>query len=159
MTRPTLPLLAATLLAAMLLSGCVAGSTGNGAATAASSAAKGKCPGIYTFGDAAYIINPTMGEAIYRPGRIPADEVPPQVPRAYLEPDGSFAGAPVYCTAEDTRKSIAALIKENKLPEGDWRVYQLEGDWATGTYELKSGEYRLARDAAVIDQVADTSKK
>ncbi|AAS96968.1 lipoprotein [Nitratidesulfovibrio vulgaris] len=132
---------------AALLAGCVTGGSG-------SRAASGDCPGIYTIGDASYDFKLAMGANIIRPGRIPAEEVPAGLPATFLEDDGSYGGAPVYCTAGEARDDIAHLLKAGKLPpDVDWQVYQLEGIWKDDTYPIKKGEYRLLKPARVLDKV------
>lgn len=134
------------LCLAAFLTGCVTGKS--------TRAVTGDCPGIYAIGDSSFDFKLAMGASIIKPGRIPAEEVPAGLPAMFLEDDGSYGGAPVFCTPEDARSSITSLVKEGKLPaDADWQVYQLEGIWKDDTYPIKEGEYRLAKPARVLEKV------
>lgn len=142
--------LTALCLAAVLTSGCLGKKT--------SGASSGDCPGIYSLGDSSFDFKLAMGANIIKPGRIPADQVPAQLPSVFLEDDGSYGGAPVFCTPGEARENIEILVKEGKLPSGpDWQVYLLEGDWKGNVYELKEGDYRLINPSRVVERV-DTAK-
>ena len=108
---------------------------------------------MYTYGDAAYDAKLQEGIKPVKFGQIPADKVPGEFPRKFLEADGSYGGGRVFPSIEEAEFSIAKAKGEGMLPVGDSGIYELEGDWDSYTYEAAPNDFRLRRSTNVIRRV------
>lgn len=71
-----------------------------------------------------------------------------------LEP--SVREFPLFCSPATAQAALAADREAGRLPEGDWRVYSLEGSFAELVQEGAPGgpsPYALARRARLADWV------
>jgi hypothetical protein len=117
-------------------------------AACASSAPDRGCKAVYTLGEPEVAQAIARGQHVTKPGPLPAHAVPKSAPRAVLEPDGSYAGGRVFCSAAEARTAAAELVKEGLLPKDrPWRVYEVAAIWAKDVYEKRPGDYRLKRPA------------
>ncbi|HTO49229.1 MAG TPA: DVU_2496 family lipoprotein [Burkholderiales bacterium] len=113
------------------------------------------CGTVYTLGEAEAAQAIARGQTVTKPGPVPAHAVPRGTPRGVLEPDGSYAGGRVFCSAAEARAAAPELVAQGVLPEGrSWRVYIVAAEWDKDVYEKRPGEYRLRRPAR-ITQVAN----
>ncbi len=109
------------------------------------------CSGVYVLGDAVGAAAVANGQHLMRSGPLPKALVPPTVPRGALEPDGSYAGARVFCTVPAARAAVAEMQAQGALTPGrEERVFQLEATWANDVYEFRPGDYRLKHAAPVL---------
>lgn len=118
------------------------------------SMAERACSIIYTYGDASY--DKQLEKAILpkKLGAIPADQIPNGFPQKFLEVDGSYGGGRVFCTVEEAEAAILDAENRNFLSKGGaWGIYQVEGDWASNTYELHPNDFRLRETALIIKRV------
>jgi len=113
------------------------------------------CGTVYTLGEPEAAQAIARGQAVTKPGLLPAHAVPRGTPRAVLEPDGSYAGGRVFCSAAEARAASTELMAQGVLPKDrPWRVYIVAAEWDKDVYEKRPGEYRLKRPARMT-QVAN----
>jgi hypothetical protein len=119
------------------------------AGCASSAPAPGRSCGIvYTLGESEVAQAIARGQTVTKPGPLPAHAVPPSAPRPALEPDGSYAGGRVFCSAAEARTAAVELTAQGVLPKDrPWRVYEVDTLWDKDVYEKRPGEYRLKRPA------------
>jgi hypothetical protein len=121
---------------------------------ACSSAPSRDCAQVYALGDGAVATAIARGETVIKPGPLPAPAVPPNMPRAALEPDGSYAGGLVFCSLADARDGLKQLSAKGALPQGrPWRVYEVAADWRLDVDEPRPGEFRLKRAVKMVRAV------
>ncbi len=113
-----------------------------------------QCKTMYTFGDANYDKQLSVGIHPTKIGPIVADKVPGNFPRKFLEPDGSYGGGRVFCSIREAEQAILDARSKSLLSqEGEWGIYQLSGDWKSYVYELHPNDYRLSKPTTVIKRV------
>ena len=114
----------------------------------ASTAPERSCGIVYTIDEPEVAQAIARGQNVTKPGPLPAHVVPPSAPRPALEPDGSYAGGRVFCSAAEARTAAVELTAKGVLPkERPWRVYELAASWDKDVYEKRPGEYRLKHPA------------
>jgi hypothetical protein len=119
--------------------------------TACGTAPPRDCAQVYALGDGAAATAIARGETVIKSGPLPAAAVPPNMPRAALEPDGSYAGGLVFCSLSDARDGLEQLSAKGALPKGrPWRIYEVAADWRQDVREPRPGEFRLKRGAKMI---------
>ena len=142
MTKVVLWPVAALCFALAVLAGCASDSGRS-------------CGTVYTLGEPEAAQAIARGQAVTKPGTLPAHAVPRGTPRAVLEPDGSYAGGRVFCSIADARAAAPELVAQGVLPKDrSWRVYIVAAEWDKDVYEKRPGEYRLKRPARMT-QVAN----
>lgn len=113
------------------------------------------CGTVFTLGESEVAQAMARGQPVTKPGPLPAHAVPRGTPRAVLEPDGSYAGGRVFCSAAEARAAVPELAAQGVLPKDHtWRVYIVAAEWDKDVYEKRPGEYRLKRPARMT-QVAN----
>jgi hypothetical protein len=114
----------------------------------ASSAPERSCGVVYAIGEPEVAQAIARGQNVTKPGPLPAHVVPPSAPRTALEPDGSYAGGRVFCSADEARAAAVELTAKGILPKDrPWRVYEVAASWDKDVYEKRPGEYRLKHPA------------
>ncbi|MCL1985086.1 MAG: hypothetical protein FWG59_01365 [Betaproteobacteria bacterium] len=130
----SLPLRLSFLLTCCLAMGaCGSSNPQDPAPLPAQNKATEKCPGIYIFAPARYIVNLVVKDQIViDPTRHPI---------------------PVYCTPEQAHKALKEARDNGKVPASmELRVYQLDGEWSDMV--RKDGDkYLLNRTALLLDAV------
>jgi hypothetical protein len=112
------------------------------------------CAHVYALGDSAVATAIARGETVIKSGPLPAAAVPHNMPRAALEPDGSYAGGLVFCSVSDARDRLEQLSTKGALPKGrPWRVYEVAADWREDVREPRPGEFRLKRAVKMVRAV------
>ena len=76
------------------------------------------CGTVYTLGESEVAQAMARGQPVTKPGPLPAHAVPRGTPRAVLEPDGSYAGGRVFCSAAEARAAVPELAAQGVLPKG-----------------------------------------
>lgn len=113
------------------------------------------CGTVYTLGEPEVAQAIARGQTVTKPGPLPPHAVPRGTPRAVLEPDGTYAGGRVFCSAAEARAAAPELVAQGVLPKDrPWRVYIVAAEWDKDVYEKRPGEYRLKRPARMT-QVAN----
>ncbi len=106
---------------------------------------------LYTFGDAGYEKQLSEGRHPIKQGPIAADEIPEGFPKKFLEPDGSYAGGRVFRSVAAAQQAVIEARNQGIISqEGEWGIYQLNGNWNEDAYELKPNDYRLKRTTTVL---------
>ena len=126
MLHPLRPLLL-PLLCACLLTGCAASTT-------PPATSKAPCTAAYTFAPGNYIIDLASGSEVV------------------LDP--LMHDFPLFCTPEETQNALELALANRQLPEGDWRVYRLGGDFDDLASGSASRGYMLKRMAPLTDWVS-----
>jgi hypothetical protein len=126
----------------LIISGCMSMDGGMGGNT------------MYTFGDANYDHQLREGVHPVKYGPIQAGHVPENFPHKFLAEDGSYAGGHVYPTIQEARQAVMDAKRRGIISQdGDWGIYELEGDWHKDAYPAKPGEYHLRKTTKVIKRV------
>ena len=125
MRYPLRPLLLPLLLAC-LLAGCATGKSPSAPATAA------PCETAYTFAPGNYIIDIASGAEVV------------------LDP--LMHDFPLFCTPEQAQNALELALANGNLPDGDWRIYRLGGDFEDLAAASGRG-YMLKRMAPLADWV------
>lgn len=106
---------------------------------------------LYTFGDAGYETQLSEGRHPIKQGPIPADEIPENFPKKFLEPDGNYAGGRVFRSVAAAQQAVNDARSQGIISQdGEWGIYQLNGNWNEDAYELKPNDYRLKRTTTVL---------
>ena len=61
----------------------------------------------------------------------------------------------LFCSPGAARAAVNADVAAGRLPEGDWRIYRLDGDLDDLAQPLPSHRYMLKRMAQVVDWVTE----
>lgn len=105
---------------------------------------------IYAFGN--YQIE--EGKFSIKLGPLAADEIPPGFPQTFLESDGSYPGGLIYLTVAEAAQALLEVKQKGLIPEeGDWGVFQLEGNWDDYAYELRPHEFHLNKSTPIIKRI------
>lgn len=126
MRHPLRSLLCLPLLCAGLLAGCAASQS-----TPTSSPTP--CEVAYTFAPGNYIIDLASGSEVV------------------LDP--LMHDFPLFCTPEETQNALELALANGQLPDGDWRVYRLDGEFDDLAASSTRG-YMLKRMAPLADWVS-----
>jgi len=111
-----------------------------------------KCKNVYTIG--AYDEAFKNHKMVLKLGPLPASDVPPILPKSFLEKDGSYAGGEAFCSIETACEAFRYQIKTGVLPKAaTWHIYMLDADWNHDTYLLHPNDYRLKHSAKVLKLV------
>lgn len=95
------------------------------------------CPELYVVTPGNYIVDLAGGAAVV------------------LDP--SVREFPLFCAPETAARALAAGQDAGRIPQGDWRVYRLEGGFAELAQPAETGgpsPYALARRARLADWVS-----
>jgi len=112
------------------------------------------CAAVYTIGEPEVAQAIARGHNVTKPGPLPARAVPPSAPKRALEPDGSYAGGRVFCTAGEARTAATELVAKGVLPKDrPWRIYEVGAAWDKDVYEKRPGEFRLKQPARMTKPV------
>lgn len=110
------------------------------------------CEHVYTIG--AYDEAFSQHAEITKLGPLSANQVPPSLPKTFLEADGSYGGGEAFCTIQQARNVMIKQIRSGVLPANEnWHVYRLDADWKLDTYELHPGDFRIKHAVKVLKEV------
>ncbi|GKI12085.1 hypothetical protein CE91St39_15390 [Desulfovibrionaceae bacterium] len=93
------------------------------------------CPFVYVYAPGNYIIDIAGG----------ADVV--------LDPMAQDFS--LFCAPTDARAALNAEIAAGRLPEGDWRIYRVEGQFDDLAQKSGPNQYTLKRMAPIVDWVTE----
>lgn len=62
---------------------------------------------------------------------------------------------PLFCTPGEAAAALENEITVGRLPDGDWRIYLVEGQFNEIAYPLEQGGYGLKRMAPIVDWVTE----
>lgn len=93
------------------------------------------CPFVYVYAPGNYIIDIASGaEVVLDPG---------------------VRDFELFCSPGEARTAITAAVDKGTLPEGDWRIYRLDGSLDDLAHKLPHRRYQLNRMAQVVDWVTE----
>ena len=93
------------------------------------------CPFVYTYAPGNYIVDIASGsEVILDPGVQEFD---------------------LFCSPGQARDAINESVRLGVLPEGDWRIYRLEGTMEEIGQRQHNNQHSLARMTQIVDWVAE----
>lgn len=124
-------LLALLLAGGLALAGCAGRDE---PAPAESPVAPQDCPALYVVAPGNYILDLAAGSAVL------------------LDP--GVREFPLFCAPEKAAAALSRAIASGRLPEGDWRVYRLEGGFTELAQEAEPGgpsPWALGRRARLAD--------
>ena len=61
----------------------------------------------------------------------------------------------LFCAPADARAALNAEIAAGRLPEGDWRIYRVEGQFDDLAQKSGPNQYMLKRMAPIVDWVTE----
>jgi hypothetical protein len=104
---------------------------------------------VYTIG--AYDQAFSQQEQVMKLGPLPANEVPPALPSAFLEKDGSYGGGEAFQTIEQACLVLKQQLASGVLPSTEvWHIYLLDANWNQDTYPLHPHDFRISRTVRVV---------
>ena len=107
---------------------------------------------VYTVGAYDYALVKQGG--VLKLGPLPHSEVPPQLPKTFLEKDGSYGGGEAFKTVHDACSDLKKQISSGKLPASiNWHIYLLKAKWRVDTYELHPNDFRIKHSVIVLRKV------
>ncbi|MDR1777350.1 MAG: SON protein [Desulfovibrio sp.] len=93
------------------------------------------CQDVYVFAPGNYIVDIASGaEVVLDPG---------------------VQEFPLFCSPREARKYVDREMAAGRVPEGDWRVYRLDGTFDDLAQMGDNGSYSLSRLALAVDWVSD----
>ena len=113
-----------------------------------------KCKSVYTIGayDEAFKSHLTVTKL----GPLAASEVPPALPKSFLEKDGSYGGGEAFCTRKKACITLIHQLDTGKLPDTEnWHIYILDADWNRDTYKLHANDFRINHAVTVLKLVRE----
>lgn len=110
------------------------------------------CKYVYTIG--AYDEAFSKHVAVTKLGPIPAADVPLELPKSFLEKDGSYGGGEAFCTIKQACRKLKKQLTAGILPKNlNWHIYLLAVDWNRDTYKLNTNDFRIMRSSEVLKLV------
>lgn len=94
-----------------------------------------ECPFIYVAAPGNYIIDIASGAEVI------------------LDP--AVQDFELFCDADVARKAVNRGIHSGDLPEGDWRIYRLDGQMEDLGQCIGDGRFMLSRMGQIVDWVTD----
>lgn len=117
-----------------------------------SSTCMAECTHVYTIG--AYDQAFKQHQKVSKLGPLSASEVPPTLPKTFLEKNGSYAGGEAFRTISSACQALNYQAKVGILPNNEaWHIYKLDADWYADTYKLRANDVRLKRTVNVLKLV------
>ena len=93
------------------------------------------CPFVYVFAPGNYIIDIASGSQVV------------------LDP--GVQEFELFCSPGASHTAITQGMEKGTLPEGDWRIYRLDGNLDDLAYRSPQNRYTLKRMAEVVDWVTE----
>ena len=110
------------------------------------------CKHVYTIG--AYDEVFAKHASITKLGPLPASEIPPGLPKSFLEKDGSYAGGEAFCTIKQACRILKQQVSSGVLPNTEnWHIYILDAGWNQDTYKLRLNNFRIKHPVKVLKLV------
>jgi len=110
------------------------------------------CDKVYTIG--AYDEAFSKQANVTKLGPIAAADVPPTIPKSFLEKDGSYGGGEALCTIKQACHALKKQLASGVLPKSEtWHIYLLDADWNRDTYKLHANDFRIKHSAKVLKLV------
>ena len=117
-----------------------------------------KCQNVYTIG--AYDKAFNEHTAVMKLGPLSAAEIPPVLPKSFLEKDGSYAGGEAFCKITQACVALIDQLERGILPKNEsWHIYLLDADWNQDTYVLLKKEFRIKHSVKVLNIAYDNCQK
>ncbi|MDI9818798.1 MULTISPECIES: DVU_2496 family lipoprotein [unclassified Legionella] len=114
----------------------------------------GNCKHVYTLG--AYDEAFSKHMTITKLGPIAAVNVPPMIPKSFLEKDGSYGGGEALCTVKQACRALKKQLVSGELPKNEnWHIYLLDADWNRDTYKLHADDFRIKHPVKVLKLVRE----
>lgn len=108
-----------------------------------------QCEQVYTIG--AYDDAFSQGKPVIKLGPLSATEVPPVLPKSFLEKDGSYAGGEAFCSVKQATDALQEQLASGVLPANErWHIYVLDAHWDRDIYQLKLNDFRLKHSVNVL---------
>lgn len=107
------------------------------------------CKYVYTIGayDEAFSKHVTVTKL----GPIAAADVPPTIPKSFLEKDGSYGGGEALCTIKQACRVLKKQLASGELPKNEnWHIYLLDADWNRDNYKLHANDFRIKHPVKVL---------
>ncbi len=112
------------------------------------------CNHVYTIG--AYDEAFSKHATITKLGPIAAADVPPTIPKSFLEKDGSYGGGEALCTIKQACRVLKKQLATGELPKNEnWHIYLLDADWNRDTYKLHANNFRIKHLVKVLKLVRE----
>lgn len=108
-----------------------------------------ECSHVYTIGayDSAFKNN----FSVTKLGPLTAKDVPPILPKTFLEQDGSYAGGEAFCSIKKACLALNTQLANGILPATEhWHIYLLNAEWKSDTYQLRTQDHRLNKSVKVL---------
>lgn len=128
------PAFCGILLMVMALgAGCVGGGTSSGGVVPSVQGDVTQCTEAFTYAPAAYVIHIASGDAVI------------------LDPvSNDFQ---LFCDTTSATKGLQNALTQGAIPEGDWKIYRVYGQWSDIATEAEPGVFLLNRPAPLVDWV------
>ena len=89
--------------------------------------------------------------AVTKLGPIAAPDVPPIIPKSFLEKDGSYGGGEAFCTIKQACNALKKQLASGVLLKNEnWHIYLLDADWSRDTYKLNTNDFRIKHPVKVL---------
>ncbi len=112
------------------------------------------CNKVYTIG--AYDEAFSKNTIVTKLGPMAAADVPPIIPKAFLEKDGSYGGGEAFCTIKQACHALKKQLASGVLPKNEhWHIYLLDADWNQDTYKLHTNDFRIKHPVKVLKPVRE----
>ncbi|OAI47104.1 hypothetical protein AYO45_01615 [Gammaproteobacteria bacterium SCGC AG-212-F23] len=90
-------------------------------------------------------------------GPVTASEIPPTLPKTFLEKDGNYGGGEAFRTIKAACDALKHQLTNGILPNTyAWHIYLLDANWKPGTYQLHPNDYRIKQTVRVLKLVKET---
>lgn len=112
------------------------------------------CNHVYTIGayDEAFAKHATVAKL----GPMAAVDVPPIIPKSFLEKDGSYGGGEALCTIKAACTLLNKQLASGQLPQNQsWHIYLLYAEWKRDTYKLHANDFRIKHTVKVLKLVKE----
>ena len=123
--------LSALLCVAALGAGCAGGSADTMSASVRGDVSQ--CTEVYSYAPGAYVIHIVSGDAVI------------------LDPLAN--DFQVFCDVESAREGLRKAQETGRIPQGNWKIFRVYGDWADMATESTPGVYLLNKPAPLVDWV------
>lgn len=124
----------ALLILLALTAGCMGGGTSSGGAAPSAQGDVANCTEAFTYAPAAYVIHIVSGDAVI------------------LDPLAN--DFQLFCDPDSANKGLQKALAAGAVPQGDWKIYRVYGQWTEITTEAAPGVYLLNIPVPLVDWVS-----